>query len=75
VQDKAKEKNFFDTFSTAREYDVFTSPGDKSNIENPFIGLYRHPSSPFFSRKGKTGNERLLSAKQVNSSLRKVGDI
>lgn len=43
------------------------------NIENPFMWLYRHPSSPFFSPKGKTGNERLLSAKQVSTALREVG--
>jgi hypothetical protein len=35
--------------------------------------LYRHPSSPFFSQKGKTENERLLSAKQMSSSLRTAG--
>jgi len=43
------------------------------NIKNPFMWLYRHPSSPFFSQKGKTENERLLPAKQVNSSLREAG--
>lgn len=43
------------------------------NIKNPFMWLYRHPSSPFFSKKGKTDNEQLLSAKQVGSSMRKVG--
>jgi ubiquinone/menaquinone biosynthesis C-methylase UbiE len=43
------------------------------NIRNPFMWLYRHPSSPFFSQKGKTENERLLSEKQVSSALIDVG--
>jgi ubiquinone/menaquinone biosynthesis C-methylase UbiE len=43
------------------------------NIKNPFMWLYRHPASPFFSPKGKTGNERLLSAKQVSAALQEVG--
>ena len=30
MQDKAKEKDFFDTFSSARDYDVFTSHGYKT---------------------------------------------
>jgi len=43
------------------------------NIKNPFMWLYRHPSSPFFSQKGKTENERLLSAEQVRSAMEKTG--
>ncbi|UCH93061.1 MAG: class I SAM-dependent methyltransferase [Candidatus Aminicenantes bacterium] len=43
------------------------------NIRNPFMWLYRHPSSPFFSKKGKTDNERLLSTGQIGSALKKVG--
>ena len=43
------------------------------NIKNPFMWLYRHPSSPFFSPKGKTENERLLSAQQVADGFRQAG--
>lgn len=43
------------------------------NIKNPFMWLYRHHSSPFFSKTGKTDNERLLSAEEVDSVMKEVG--
>lgn len=43
------------------------------NLKNPFMWLYRHPSSPFFSKKGKTDNERLLTAAELDSLLKKTG--
>lgn len=43
------------------------------NLKNPFMWLYRHPSSPFFSKKGKTDNERLLTAEELDSLLKKTG--
>lgn len=45
------------------------------HIKNPFMWLYRHPSSPFFSKKGKTDNERLLSGREIKRALEKVGFI
>ena len=41
--------------------------------KNPLMWLYRHPSSPFFSSRGKTANERLLSRAEINSALKKAG--
>ncbi|MCK4763075.1 MAG: class I SAM-dependent methyltransferase [Candidatus Aminicenantes bacterium] len=43
------------------------------NIKNPAMWLYRHPASPFFSKKGKTDNEQLLSVSQLALSLQKTG--
>jgi ubiquinone/menaquinone biosynthesis C-methylase UbiE len=43
------------------------------NVKNPFMWLYRHPSSPFFSKKGKTDNERLLSTEEIGFLLKKTG--
>jgi ubiquinone/menaquinone biosynthesis C-methylase UbiE len=43
------------------------------NIKNPFMWLYRHPSSPFFSNKGITENEHLLSPTEVTSTMEKAG--
>lgn len=43
------------------------------HINNPFMWLYRHPSSPFFSQVGKTKNEQLLGQLQLISFLEKVG--
>ncbi|MCP4155872.1 MAG: class I SAM-dependent methyltransferase [bacterium] len=43
------------------------------NIKNPVMWLYRHPSSPLFSQKGKTENEQLLSKEQVTISMEKAG--
>lgn len=45
------------------------------NIKNPLMWLYRHPSSPFFSKKGITENEHLLSSEQVAATMEKVGFI
>ena len=45
------------------------------NIRNPFMWLYRHPSSPFFSRIGTTDNERLLSAEEVRKVMKDIGFI
>ncbi len=36
------------------------------NKINPFMWLYRDSSSPFFSKVGKTDNERLLSTQDVS---------
>jgi ubiquinone/menaquinone biosynthesis C-methylase UbiE len=43
------------------------------NIKNPFMWLYRNPSSPFFSKKGITENEHLLAPEQVASVMEKAG--
>jgi SAM-dependent methyltransferase len=43
------------------------------NGKNPLMWLYRHPSSPFFSSKGKTDNERLLSGPEIGSALETAG--
>ena len=43
------------------------------NKINPFMWLYRDPSSPFFSKVGKTDNERLLSAQGVSRVMKNVG--
>ncbi len=43
------------------------------HIKNPFMWLYRHPDSPLFSPKGKTENERLLSAGEVETGLKTAG--
>jgi ubiquinone/menaquinone biosynthesis C-methylase UbiE len=43
------------------------------NIKNPFMWLYRHPASPFFSKKGKTDNEQLLSTRGLGSLMKKAG--
>ncbi len=43
------------------------------NKANPLMWLYRDPSSPFFSRVGKTDNERLLSSKDVIRVMENVG--
>lgn len=43
------------------------------NKKNPFMWLYRDPSSPFFSSVGKTDNERLLSAQAVSRVMKNVG--
>ena len=43
------------------------------NKINPFMWLYRDPSSPFFSKVGKTDNERLLSAQAVGRVMENVG--
>lgn len=45
------------------------------NIKNLFMWLYRHHSSPFFSKSGRTDNERLLSAKEVNIMMKRIGFI
>ncbi len=45
------------------------------NVKNPFMWLYRHPSSPFFSNLGKTDNERLLSAEDMSQVMKDVGFI
>lgn len=42
------------------------------NVKNPFMWLYRHHSSPFFSKTGKTDNERLLSVKEVNRAMKEA---
>jgi len=43
------------------------------NIKNPSMWLYRHPSSPLFSTKGKTSNERLLSSQEISLALESAG--
>ncbi|MCU0285628.1 MAG: methyltransferase domain-containing protein [Acidobacteria bacterium] len=43
------------------------------NIKNPIMWLYRHPSSPFFSKKRITKNEHLLYPEQIASTMEKVG--
>jgi ubiquinone/menaquinone biosynthesis C-methylase UbiE len=43
------------------------------NIRNPVMWLYRHPTSPFFSRQGKTANERLLAAEEIIALMKKTG--
>lgn len=43
------------------------------NIKNPFMWLYRHPASPFFSKKGKTDNEQPLSTGELGAALQKAG--
>lgn len=43
------------------------------NIKNPFMWLYRHPTSPFYSKKGITENEHLLSSEQIASAMETVG--
>ena len=43
------------------------------NTYSPSMWLYRHPSSPFYSSEGKTGNEILLSRRQLLSELREAG--
>jgi ubiquinone/menaquinone biosynthesis C-methylase UbiE len=43
------------------------------NINNPFMWLYRHPSSPFLSKIGKTDNEKLLSGNEVRQVMQAIG--
>jgi SAM-dependent methyltransferase len=43
------------------------------NSHNPPMWLYRHPSSPLFSTKGRTDNEVLLSREQLNRELGAAG--
>lgn len=43
------------------------------HLNNPFMWLYRHPHSPFYSKCGKTNNEQLLSADQMNKALTEAG--
>lgn len=43
------------------------------NLSNPFMWLYRHQRSPFFSKAGKTENERLLSASEMKIGLEEAG--
>jgi len=43
------------------------------NKINPFMWLYRDPSSPFFSKIGKTDNERLLYAQDIYEVMKRVG--
>jgi ubiquinone/menaquinone biosynthesis C-methylase UbiE len=40
---------------------------------NPLMWLYRHPSSPLFSSRGKTANERLLTGTEIRSALTEAG--
>ncbi|MBN2381514.1 class I SAM-dependent methyltransferase [bacterium] len=43
------------------------------NRHNPFMWLYRAPESPFYSSRGRTVNEHLLTKQQIASSLDRVG--
>lgn len=43
------------------------------NVRNPAMWLFRHPASPFFSRLGKTPNERLLAAEEIARGMEKAG--
>ena len=43
------------------------------NKKNPIMWLYRDKKSPFHSTKGKTENERLLTAEEIHKVLRKTG--
>jgi ubiquinone/menaquinone biosynthesis C-methylase UbiE len=43
------------------------------NARNPVMWIYRHPASPFFSRRGRTANERLLSAEEIVNRMEKTG--
>lgn len=43
------------------------------HLKNPAMWLYRHPDSPFFSNRGKTDNERLLTGDELAGSLREAG--
>ena len=43
------------------------------NGRNPAMWLYRDPRSPFHSREGRTVNERLLRADEVQASLIRAG--
>lgn len=43
------------------------------NAKNPFMWLYRHPKSPFFSQTGKTTNEKLISGKELKITLEEAG--
>jgi len=39
------------------------------HINNPCMWLYRHPSSPFCSKTGRTDNEKLLKKQEMIASL------
>jgi ubiquinone/menaquinone biosynthesis C-methylase UbiE len=41
------------------------------HINNPCMWLYRHPGSIFYSKAGKTDNEKLLSKKEMQEALQK----
>jgi SAM-dependent methyltransferase len=43
------------------------------HIKNPFMWLYRSPKSPFYSKKGQTANERLLSVNEIKQGLKQAG--
>ena len=43
------------------------------NKKNPIMWLYRDKKSPFHSTKGKTENERLLTAEEIYKVFRKAG--
>lgn len=45
------------------------------HIHNPCMWLYRHPRSLFYSKAGKTANERLLSKQEMQEALHKSGFI
>ena len=43
------------------------------NNRNPFFWLLRSPTSPFFSRRGRTVNERTLDPRLLTAALRQAG--
>ena len=44
-----------------------------TNLDNPIMALYRHPKSPFYSRKGLTSNERLFTRRKIEIKVKKAG--
>jgi SAM-dependent methyltransferase len=47
--------------------------GYDPNLHSPSMWLYRHPKSPFYSSKGKTENEILISSDQLRHEFSKAG--
>lgn len=43
------------------------------HIKHPGMWLYRHPASPFCSTAGRTDNERLLGAPEMQESFKNAG--
>ena len=43
------------------------------NRRNPFMYLYRDPSSPFYSSNGVTANERPIIAQEISNTFKSIG--
>jgi len=60
-----------ETFRILRPYGRFVA--FDPNRMNPFMWLYRDPSSPFYSSVGVTANERPVLAREVTAVFERAG--